>query len=119
IGAPLAAAGSPFTKFVMGASFGVALSLVIFAGSELFTGNNMVMAIGVLRRTVGVQHLGAVWVLSFAGNLAGSLAFAWLVAESGVLGGLPQLDFVANTAATKMNLPAGELFLRGILCNWL
>ena len=32
----------------MGASFGIALALVIFAGSELFTGNNMVMAIGSL-----------------------------------------------------------------------
>src|SRR6185503_15129155 len=52
IGAPLSAAGSPFVKTVMGASFGVALSLVVFAGSELFTGNNMVMTVGALRRTV-------------------------------------------------------------------
>src|SRR5438477_12722685 len=48
IGAPLSAAGSPFVKVVMGASFGVALSLVIFAGSELFTGNAMVLTIGAL-----------------------------------------------------------------------
>src|SRR3569623_327981 len=50
IGAPLAAAGSAAVKVVMGASFGIALSLVIFAGSELFTGNNMVMAVGSLTR---------------------------------------------------------------------
>ncbi len=119
IGAPLSAAGSPFVKLAMGASFGIALSLVIFAGSELFTGNNMVMTIGTLKRTVGGKALAAVWVLSFAGNMVGSLGLAWLVAESGALGGAPQLEFIANTAATKMNLPASELFVRGILCNWL
>src|SRR5437879_4845158 len=48
IGAPLAKAGSPYLKAVMGASFGVALSLVIFAGSELFTGNALVLTLGVL-----------------------------------------------------------------------
>src|SRR6476660_10623228 len=48
IGAPLSAAGSPLTKTVMGASFGIALSLVIFAGSGLFTGNNLFMTVGVL-----------------------------------------------------------------------
>lgn len=46
IGAPFAAAGSPAFKLVMGAAFGVALALVIFAGSELFTGNNMAAPLG-------------------------------------------------------------------------
>ncbi|MFN8508035.1 MAG: formate/nitrite transporter family protein [Dehalococcoidia bacterium] len=119
IGAPLSAAGSPFTKVVMGASFGIALSLVIFAGSELFTGNNMVMMIGALKRTSSPVALASVWVLSFLGNLAGSLLLAWLVAKSGVLGGAPQLGFVQKTVETKMHLPASELFVRGILCNWL
>lgn len=119
IGAPLSAAASPFTKVVMGASFGIALSLVIFAGSELFTGNNMVMMVGMLKRTSSPAALLAVWVLSFVGNLAGSLLLAWLVAKSGVLGGAPQLGFVQKTVETKMNLPATELFIRGILCNWL
>ena len=119
IGAPLSAAGSPFTKVVMGASFGIALSLVIFAGSELFTGNNMVMMIGALKRTSSPVALGSVWALSFLGNLAGSLLLAWLVAKSGVLGGAPQLGFVQKTVETKMHLPASELFVRGILCNWL
>lgn len=38
VGAPLFAAQSPVTGLVMGASFGVSLTLVLFAGSELFTG---------------------------------------------------------------------------------
>ena len=39
IGGILTSSGSGATKIMMGASFGVALSLVIFAGAELFTGN--------------------------------------------------------------------------------
>jgi nitrite transporter NirC len=119
IGAPFAAASSPWTKAVMGASFGVALSLVIMAGSELFTGNVMVMTVGMLRRTVSPGSLGGIWVVSFAGNLVGSLLLAWLVAQSGVFGGAPQLGFVQKTVETKMNLPASDLFFRAMLCNWL
>jgi nitrite transporter NirC len=52
VGAPFAAAGSPAFKLVMGAAFGVVLALVIFAGSELFTGNNMVCMIGALTRVI-------------------------------------------------------------------
>jgi nitrite transporter NirC len=119
VGAPLMAVNAPIAKLVMGASFGIALSLVIFAGSELFTGNNMVMMIGVLRRNVSPLALCAVWLVSFVGNLVGSLALAWLVAKSGVLGAAPHLAIVEKTVATKMTLPAGTLFVRGILCNWL
>jgi nitrite transporter NirC len=119
IGAPLQAAGSPAVKLAMGASFGIALSLVIFAGAELFTGNNLVMAVGGLRGVVSPGSVGLVWLLSFAGNLLGSLGLAWLVAKSGVLGGAPHLAFIDKTVATKMQLPFGTLLVRGILCNWL
>jgi nitrite transporter NirC len=119
IGAPLTAANSPAVKLAMGASFGIALSLVIIAGSELFTGNNMVMAIGLLRRTVSPWAVGAVWLVSFTGNLAGSLALAWLVARSGVLGAQPHLGVIEKAVTAKMTLPFGTLFYRGLLCNWL
>src|SRR5207253_7974954 len=109
----------PFVKLVMGASFGVALTLVIFMGSELFTGNNMVLTIGVLTGKSSIGQLGAVWFWSYVGNLVGSLALAWLIAQSGVLGGDPQRSFVESVSATKMGLPFGALLARGILCNWL
>ena len=48
VGAPFAAEGSAAVKLVMGASFGIALTLIIFAGAELFTGNNMICTIGAL-----------------------------------------------------------------------
>lgn len=119
IGAPLQAAGSGATKAVMGASFGVALTLVIFAGSELFTGNNLVMTVGALSRTVAPGALGKVWAASFAGNLLGSMFLALAVAVSGVLSRAPAKEFVLGVVAAKMAAPAVELFFRGVLCNAL
>jgi nitrite transporter NirC len=119
IGAPLSAAGSPLTKVVMGASFGIALSLVIFAGSELFTGNNLFMTLGVLTGRTRLADLSTLWLLCFIGNLVGSLMLAWLVVQSGVLGADPQRTFVLNTVGAKMTLPFEALLFRGILCNWL
>jgi nitrite transporter len=119
IGAPLLAANSPVAKLAMGASFGIALSLVIIAGAELFTGNNMVMTIGMLRGSASPLALGAVWLVSFVGNLLGSLALAWLVAKSGVLAAAPHQAIIEKTVAGKMSLPAGALFFRAVLCNWL
>jgi nitrite transporter NirC len=119
IGAPLAAAGSPFVKVVMGASFGVALSLVIFAGSELFTGNAMVLTIGALTGKARLLQLGSIWSWSYLGNLVGSLLLAWLVVQSGALSGDPQRGFVESAATAKMNLPFGAALARGILANWL
>jgi nitrite transporter len=119
VGAPFAAEGAPALKLVMGVSFGIALSLVIFAGSELFTGNNMICTIGVLDGVMSWRTLGRLWVFSLAGNLVGSLALAWLVVQSGVLSHTPQSDLLTKVAAAKMGLSGGELLARGILCNWL
>ena len=42
-------------KFIMGGCFGVALSLVLMAGAELFTGSNFVMAVGMFQKKVTFQ----------------------------------------------------------------
>ena len=58
-----ALAGAPYTKLVMGCCFGVALSLVVIAGAELFTGNNLVMTAGLLRKTVTLADALKLWVV--------------------------------------------------------
>ncbi len=52
IGGLLQSTGTPGGKVIMGVSFGIALSLVLVAGSELFTGNNLIMMIGSLNKKV-------------------------------------------------------------------
>ena len=88
------------------------------AGSELFTGNNFVMAVGSLNKTVSWMDTIKVWIAGFIGNLAGSILagymFFFFFLATGPVG-----EFIANTAATKMSLPVSELFFRGLFCNIL
>ena len=105
---------------VMGASFAVALTLVIFAGSDLFTGHTMFMTLGWLRGSIGMSDVGASWAMTWLGNLAGCLVLAALFVAGGggaALGAPSHL--LVTVAAAKMNAPALELFARAILCNWL
>lgn len=119
VGAPLVETQfAPFMKLIMGASFGVALSLVIFSGSELFTGNNMIFAVGKLKSRVGFNDILKLFALCFIGNLLGSVFFAWLVVQGGSLSAEAQA-LVVKVAGAKMALGAREAFFRGILCNWL
>ena len=119
VGGPIAnAGGGAYLKLIMGASFGVALSLVIFAGSELFTGNNMMFAVGRLRKKVGVRSIVILFALCFVGNFIGSAFLGWLVVNGGSLTEASQ-DLILKVSAMKMGLSAKEAFLRGILCNWL
>ncbi|MEK7449221.1 MAG: formate/nitrite transporter family protein [Planctomycetota bacterium] len=117
VGSPLAAANAPIVNLVMGLSFGIALTLVVFAGSELFTGNNLCMMIGTLEKKVGWKDLLNVWIWSWAGNFLGSIGLAILVLFSGVMNS--KADFVTQVARLKMQLPWHELFFRAVLCNWL
>lgn len=105
---------------VMGASFGIALTLVIFAGSELFTGHTMYMTIGYLRRTVTLSDLSRAWTATWIGNLAGSALLAVLFVIGG--GGYvlkTGATLIFDVAAYKMNSEPAALVARAILCNWL
>lgn len=107
-------------KLIMGTSFGIALTLVVFAGAELYTGLAMIMPIGWLCRKVGVAELGKVWAIAWTGNLAGAVLLALIFAAGG--GGMLLSDgapLLFKAAAAKMNAPAVELVARGVLCNWL
>ncbi|MET7290420.1 formate/nitrite transporter family protein [Streptomyces sp. NPDC005573] len=123
---PLSAAHSPWTRLIQGVVFGVALILVVFAGSELCTGNVLTMTQGLARRRVPVLAAIGVIVLSFVGNLIGSVVFAWLVHRAGVLGvvavpgkAAPGTTLLTGMLRSKMHESAGALFFRGVLCNFL
>lgn len=110
--------GAPYTKVVMGLSFGVALSLVVIAGAELFTGNNFVLSAGALGGTVKWSETVKLWIVCWLGNLAGSAVLALFFWGSGLnAGGVA--EFIANAAAGKMAVPLVPLFLRSVLCNVL
>lgn len=118
VSGPLAASGNPATKLVQGAVFGLALTLVVFAGAELFTGNAMVMTQGWWRRRTGGGDLARVWGVSLAGNVAGSVLLALAVHAGGTLAG-PGGDLVGSIAAAKDAAAGPQLFWRAVLCNAL
>lgn len=110
--------GATYVKVAMGVSFGIALSLVIIAGSELFTGNNMIMTVGLLRRNVTWQQTLKLWIVCYIGNLVGSALLAVLFWQSGLASGAVG-EFIQNVTKAKMELGAWPLFVKGILCNIL
>ena len=111
-------AGLPYAKVLMGVSFGIALSLVIMAGAELFTGNNMVMTAGLMLKKVTPAQTVKLWAVCFFGNWVGSALLAVLFWCSGLAEGATA-EIIAHTSAAKMSLPPCALFFRGFLCNIL
>ena len=115
-----AAAPDEFRKLVMGATFGIALTLVAIAGAELFTGHTMFMALRSYGLKGTLRDIGASWGVTWAGNLVGSLVLVALFALGGGGGLLSAPDtLVMSVASAKMNAPAMSLLARAILCNWL
>ena len=107
-------------RLLGGAAFSLGLILVVVAGAELFTGNNLIVMAWASRRVTTVRLLWN-WSLVYVGNLIGALATAVIVYWLGTLG-LGE-GAVAQTArdiaSTKVQLPFMEAFLQGVLCNTL
>jgi formate/nitrite transporter len=117
-----AGAGLPYgvVKLLSGLTFSVGLVLVVIAGAELFTGNNLiVMAWASGRVTTG--DLLRNWALVFAGNFVGAFATAALMlltrqyASGGGSVGLAAL----STAHAKASLAFVPAITLGIMCNAL
>ena len=119
IGGSLSTTSPGAVRLLMGVCFGGALTTVIFAGSELFTGSNLVLTLGVLSKRATVRDLANNWVWTWIGNLLGSILLASMVIRSGLFDVDPIKGFVLTLVNTKMNLPADQLILRAILANWL
>lgn len=119
VAGPLEGDGNGAFKALMGASFGVALILVIFAQSELFTGNNMIMTIASLGKKVTWLKTLKLWIVCYLGNLAGSLLLAYAIKESGLMDSGDVHDFITKVSFAKGSAPFMDLFIRGVLCNML
>jgi len=103
-----------------GLVFSLGLVLVVVAGAELFTGNNLLAMAWADGRITSTEVLRN-WVLVCAANFAGAAGLALLVFASGH----PALNAgaigrtVVKIALAKQDLPAWEAFFRGVLCNVL
>jgi len=110
--------GEPYAKILMGASFAVALSLVVAAGAELFTGNNMVMSCGLFSKTVGLGQTLVLWAVCYIGNWIGSIIISAVFIGTGLASGVLG-EFINSASIEKTNLAFFPLFFRAALCNTL
>jgi formate/nitrite transporter len=109
-----------FTKLVGGLVFSLGLILVIVTGSELFTGNTLIVMAFVSRK-ITLGQLLRNWSIVFVGNLIGSLMIVFLIFLSGQwTTGDPAVGVKALMVANgKVNLTFMQAVSRGILCNIL
>ena len=96
--------------------FTAGLAMVIVAGSELFTGNNL-MVMALFDRKIKLHQLLKNWLLVFFGNFLGALLVASIATVSGTFDSVA--DTVVATATAKVNLGFFEALLKGIMCNFL
>ena len=115
-----AKAGIGLTKFMGGAVFSLGLILVVIAGAELFTGNNLMVS-SVLTREITFSTMTKRWVLVYAANFIGSILVALIFYFSGLWKtGNSALGAAAiGIAAKKASLDFSEALVSGIGCNWL
>lgn len=107
-------------RLVGGLTFCLGLILVVVAGAELFTGNNLI----VMAWADGKLTLGQVlrnWVLVYVGNLIGSVATAAMMLftlQYTFGGGAVGLNAL-NIAHAKCSLGFMQAFALGVMCNAL
>ena len=115
-----AALGFTATRVLGGFVFSLGLILVVVAGAELFTGNNL-LAMAWADRRITTAELLRNWVLVFATNAIGATGMAALAVLSGYcdMNGAAVARAAVRIAAAKASLPFWTAFFAGVLCNVL
>ncbi len=112
--------GLGVTRLLGGLSFCLGLVLVVVAGAELFTGNNL-LAMAWASGLIGARDVLRNWVLAYLGNVIGCLGTVLLVMGANVadLDGGAVRETAIAVARAKADLSLVEAFARGVLCNAL
>jgi formate/nitrite transporter len=114
------ALGLGFKKFLAGSVFSVGLILVVIAGAELFTGNNLMIS-SVMTKDIGFGAMVKRWGLVYLANFIGSIVLALIFYLSGLwkTGSGAMGAAAVGVAYGKVNLGFMEALIRAIGCNWL
>jgi len=107
-------------RLLAGLVFTLGLILVVVAGAELFTGNNLIVMAWASRRVSSRRLLGN-WTIVWIGNFVGAFATAVLlyVSEQYTFGGGAVGETALSIAAAKTNLGFAQAIALGMLCNAL
>jgi formate transporter len=107
-------------RLLGGLAFSLGLILVVVAGAELFTGNNLIVMAWASRKVSTVRLLRN-WAIVYVGNFAGAIATAALLyAGKQYEFGKGAVGVTSLTiAATKTGYGFGQAIALGMLCNAL
>jgi len=103
-----------------GVAFSLGLILVVIAGAELFTGNNLLVMAWVSRRITTAEVLRN-WLVVYLANFVGAFGLVSLVfwSQHWRMNGDAVGVNAVKIAAAKAMLPYWEAFFRALLCNLL
>lgn len=107
-------------KFLGACVFPGGLTMVLVAGSELFTGNCL-LTIPLLEKEIKFSGMIKNWVVVYIGNIIGALIIAAIVifGHQASLFGNGMAVSILSTAASKCSLSFGDALLKGLACNFL
>lgn len=107
------------TQLLSGLAFSVGLMLVMVTGTQLFTGNTM-LVLPAAQDRLGMGETLRDWSVVWAANLIGSVAIAALFVASGATGATGAIGQAAlKTADSKLAKDWVELLASGVLANML
>jgi nitrite transporter NirC len=110
---------TPAGPIIASGFFGVGLVIIVFTNTELFTSNNMYLAVSSAEGRTTWKQAALLWISCYFGNLAGALLFTLLLIGAGSLGQLPPDHALFEGALQKAHQTAGVIFFKGILANWI
>ena len=99
--------------------FGVGLMIIVFTNTELFTSNNMYLAVSSVEGRTSWRQAALLWISCYFGNLAGAILVALLLLGAGSLGQLPPDHALFEGALYKAQQAGSVIFFKGILANWI
>ena len=108
------------TRLLVGVSFSIGLILVVIAGAELFTGNNLIVMAWASGK-VKTRDVLSNWGIAFVGNFIGCISTAalmFMTTQYTFGGGAVGLNALI-TANAKTALPFVPALALGIMCNAL
>lgn len=111
------ALGMGLGRLSAGVAFSLGLLMLVVAGGELFTGNNLMVLAWASSKASG-RAVVRNWVVVFAANAVGCVLLAILVHHAGMLDGSVKATAV-SIAEAKVRIEFVPAFLRGVLCNML
>jgi nitrite transporter NirC len=105
-------------KLMMGVTFTFALTMIIFAGGELFTGNVMIMSMGFLQKKIKLSQGLRLLLYCYLANVIGAAFMGVIIAQTGIFTEQTG-EMLLSITEGKTSLTFSQGFFRGIMCNTL